>query len=144
MKRIFPLAAVATVAGLAACSNAAAPAAAPASGPSVRVPVSCSQQYTTWNQGEGKGLIAALGTISTAETAGDAKVVTAALKTTKPALTWAAHHPVPACADPRGYWDVLLQHISAAAGSGSALSKHAALKGVPEIYQQLTGELKAL
>jgi hypothetical protein len=145
LKRIIPVAAVAAVAGLAACTHAAAPAAAPASQPSVRVPVSCSQQYSTWNHGQGKGLIAALGAVSSAETAGDTGVLTATLKKTRPALSRAARYPVPACADPRGYWDVLLQHVSAAASpTGSASSVRAAMKGVPEIEHHLTAELKAV
>ena len=59
MKRIIAVVAVAAAAGLTACAHAAAPAAAPASHQSVRVPVSCSQQYDTWKHGQGKGLIAA-------------------------------------------------------------------------------------
>ena len=145
MKRIIAVVAVAAAAGLTACSHAAAPAAAPASHPSVRVPVSCSQQYDTWNHGQGKGLIAALDAVSSAATAGDTKVLTATLKKARPAVSRAARHPVPACADPRGYWDVLLQHVTAAAAStGSASSMRAAMKGVPQIEHQLTAELKAL
>ena len=145
MKRIIAVVAVAAAAGLTACTHAAAPAAAPASHPSVRVPVSCSQQYDTWNHGQGKGLIVALDAISSAETAGNTRVLTATLKKTRPAVSRAARHPVPACADPRGYWDVLLQHVSAAAAStGSASSMRAAMKGVPQIEHQLTAELKAL
>jgi hypothetical protein len=109
------------------------------------VPVSSRQQYNTWNHGQGKGLIAALDSDSSAETAGDTRVLTATLKNTRPAISRAARHPVPACADPRGYWDVLLRHVTAAAAStGSASSMRAAMKGVPEIEYQLTAELKAL
>ena len=145
MKRIIPVAAVAAAAGLTACSHTAAPAAAPASHRSVRVPVSCSQQYSTWNHGQGKGLIAALDAVSSAETAGDTRALTVTLKKTRPAVSRAARHPVPACADPRGYWDVLLMHVTAAAANtGSASSVRAAMKGVPNIEHQLTAELKAL
>ena len=148
MKRIIALVAVAAAAGLTACSHAAAPAAAPASHPGVlgtRVPVGCSQQYSGWDREQGKGLITALGAISSAETAGDIQVLTATLKQARPAISWGARHPVPACADPRDYWDVLLQHVSAAAAStGSAASMQAALKGVPQIEHELTAELTAL
>jgi hypothetical protein len=145
LKRIIAVVAVAAAAGLTACTHAAAPAAVPASQPSVRVPVSCSQQYNTWNRGQGKGLIAAFDAVSSAGTAGDTKVLTATLKKTRPAVSQAARHPVPACADPRGYWDVLLRHVAAAAAStGSASSMRAAMKGVPQIEHQLTAELKAL
>ena len=144
MKRIIAVVAVAAAAGLTACTNTAAPAAAPAS-PSVRVPVSCSQQYDTWNHGQGKGLIAALDAVSSAATVGDTRVLTATLKNTRPAVSWASRHPVPACADPAGYWNALLMHVTAAAANtGSASSVRAAMKGVPQIEHQLTTELKAL
>ena len=144
MKRIIAVVAVAAAAGLTACTHAAAPVAAPAGQQSVRVPVSCSQQYSTWTHGQGKGLIATLDALSSAARAGDTQVLTAKLKTTKSAISLAARHPVPACADPRGYWDVLLRHVSAAANTSSASSMQAAMKGVPEIDRQLTVELKAL
>jgi hypothetical protein len=144
MKRIIAVVAVAAAAGLTACSHAA-PAAAPASHPSVRVPVSCSQQYDTWNRGTGEGLIAALGSLSSAETAGNTQVLAATLTRTRPAITRAASHPVPACADPAGYWNVLLMHVTAAAASTrSASTMLAAMHDVPKIDHQLTTELKAL
>ena len=109
------------------------------------MPVSCHQQYQTWSHGQGQGSIAALHAVSTAVTAGDAKVLAVTLKTNKPAISRAARHPVPACADPRGYWDVLLMHVTAAAAkAGSASTVHAALQGVPKIEHELTAELKTL
>jgi hypothetical protein len=142
LKHIIAVVAVAVAAGLTACSHAAVPAAAPAG---VRVPVNCSQQYKTWTHGPGKGLIAALDAISSAETVGDTRVLTATLKNTRPAVSWASRHPVPACADPAGYWNALLMHVTAAAANtGSASSVRAAMKGVPQIEHQLTTELKAL
>jgi hypothetical protein len=141
LKRIILAAAGVAVAGLTACGgNAAAPSSHKGV---VRVPVSCSQRYNTWNHGQGKGLIAALDAVSSAEAAGDTQVLAATLKRTKPAVSWAARHPVPACADPMGYWDVLLMHVTAAAANtGSASSMRAAMKGVPKIEDQLTSELK--
>jgi hypothetical protein len=145
LKRIIAVVAVAAAAGLTACAHAAAPAAAPSGHPTVRVPVSCSQQYDTWKHGQGKGLIAALDAVSSAATAGDTQVLTATLKKTRPAISQAARHPVPACADPAGYWEVLLRHVAAAAASThSASSMQAAMKGVPQIQHQLTAELKTL
>jgi hypothetical protein len=137
----------AAAAGLAACSTTAAPAAwagsSPASHASARAPVSCSQQYTTWMHQHGKDLIAALGAVSSAETAGDARVLTITLKRARPAVALATRHPVPACADPRGYWDVLLMHVSAAAAARHSPSTvRAAIKDVPKIERQLTAELK--
>ena len=151
MKRIILAAVGAAVAGLTACSNTVAPAApatpaaASASHGSVRVPVSCSQQYNTWEQGQGKGLVAALDAVASAATAGDVQVLMATLNETRPAIARATHHPVPACADPRGYWDVLLMHVTAAAATKSSPSSvQAAMKGVPELEHQLTAELKQL
>ena len=145
MKRIALAAAGAAVVGLTACSHTAAPAAAPASHGTVPAvaPVSCSQQYHTWNHGQGKGLMAALNAVSSADTAGDTHVLTAALRKARPAVARAARHPVPACADPRGYWSVLLMHVSAAAAStGSAASVRAAMTNVPKIERNLIAELK--
>jgi hypothetical protein len=145
VKRII-LAAIgaAAAAGLAACSNAAVPGAAPAGHKSsVPVPVSCSEQYHTWAHGQGKGLVTTVEAVSSAATAGDPQVLSVALKKARPAVALAARHPMPACADPRGYWNVLLLHVNAAAAKGSsASSKQAAMKGVPKIQHQLTTELK--
>jgi len=145
MKWLALAAAGAAVVGLTACSHTAAPAAAPASHATVPAvaPVSCSQQYHTWNHGQGKGLMAALNAVSSADTAGDTHALTAALRKARPAVARAARHPVPACADPRGYWSVLLMHVSAAAAStGSAASVRAAMRNVPKIERNLIAELK--
>jgi hypothetical protein len=146
LKRIIPaVVAVVAAAGLTACSHAAAPAAAPGTHASLRAPVSCTQQYNTWNHGPGKGVIPALDAVSSAARAGDTQVLTAELKQNKSTLSRAARYPVPACADPRGFWDVLLMHMTeAAASTGSASSVRAAMRGVPEIESELTAELKAL
>lgn len=147
MKRIALAAAGAAVVGLAACSHAAAPTAtaAPAShGTATPVtPVSCRQQYDTWQHGDGKGLMAALDAVSTAGTAGDTQVLTVALKNARTAVARAARHPMPSCADPMGYWDVLLMHVNAATARGStASSVRASMTGVPKIEHELTVELK--
>jgi hypothetical protein len=106
------------------------------------VPVSCSQKFQAWDRGAGSGLIATFHTVSVAATAGDLKVLKVTLKKAKPAVARAASHPVPACADPRGYWSVLLMHMSAAvASTGSVSSMRAAVKDVPKIEQALTAEL---
>ena len=98
------------------------------------MPVSCAQQYQTWAHGRGTGLVATLHAVSVASTAGDPKVLTVTLKKAKPAVARAARYPVPACADPRGYWSVLLMHVNAAvASTSSASSARAAMKGVPAI-----------
>jgi hypothetical protein len=151
MKRLALAVAGAALAGLAACSHSAAPTAASARHKTVTpaAPVSCGKQYSTWKHGHGKGVMAALSAVSSAEAAGDAEMLTAALKKAKPAIARAARHPIPACADPRGYWDVLLMHVNAAiastastGGSGSASSLRAAMKDVPKIEHKLATEVK--
>jgi hypothetical protein len=70
-------------------------------------------------------------------------VLTAVLKKTEPAVTRAARYPMPACADPQGYWEVLLMHVNAAAAStGSASTLRAAMMGVPTITREFLAELK--
>ena len=145
MKCLALAAAGAAVIGLAACSQSPASTAAPASPGSgtSAAPVNCQQQYSAWVHGQGKGLIEALSAVSSAATAGNAHVLTVALKNAKPAVARAAHHPMPTCADPKGYWSVLLMHVNAAtAGKGSAKSARAAMQGVPQIEHKLTAELK--
>lgn len=146
MKRLALTAVGAAVVGLAACSNNTASTAASASHGAVpaAAPVSCSQQYQTWNDGPGKGLITTLNAVSVASTASDPQVLTAALRQASSSVARATRSPVPACADPRGYWTVLLMHINAAVGSKGSAAMRAALKGVPEIERELTTEVKAL
>jgi hypothetical protein len=141
LNRVVLAAASVAAAGLTACSHTAAPTAT--SHGAARAPVSCGQQYNTWNNGQGKGLIAALDAVTSAATAGDTGMLRVTLKKTRPTVSKAARHPVPACADPRGYWDVLLMHVTAAAATkASAQSMRAAMKDVPKIERQLTAELK--
>jgi hypothetical protein len=142
LKRIVFTAVGVAVLGLTACSGGGAPAAAPGNAP---VPVSCAQQYQTWEHGRGTGLVATFHAVSVASTAGNPKVLTATLKKARPAVAQAARYPVPACADPRGYWSALLMHVNGAVGStGSVSSARAALKGVPAIDKELTAELHAI
>jgi hypothetical protein len=106
------------------------------------VPVSCGQRYHAWVSGAGKSLLATFHAVSVAAAAGDSQALTVALDKAKPAVTGATLHPVPACADPRGYWGVLLMHVNAAvSGHPSAPSVRAALKDVPAIEHALTAEL---
>jgi hypothetical protein len=145
LKRIFLIAVSAAAAGLTACSGGAqAPTAAPATHKTVvRVPANCSEQYTAWAHGHGKGLVATVTAVSSAATAGNPHALRAALKKARPAVAQAARHPMPGCADPRGYWYVLLLHVNAAATKGSSASSiRAALTDVPHIQHQLTTELK--
>lgn len=145
VKYLALAAAGAAMAGLAACSHTAAPTAAPPSHRAVAPPVSCRQQYATWEHGTGKGLIAALDAVSSAGTASGTHALAAALKNAESAVARGARHPLPACADPRGYWNVLLMHVNAAAASkASPSSQRAAMKDVPKIEQKLIAELNGI
>jgi len=159
VKRIALAAAGAVVAGMAACSHPAAPtsvsgnhgtSSAQSGGGSATgsggssVPVSCGQRYHAWVSGAGKSLLATFHTVSVAAMTGDSQALTVALEKAKPAVTGATLHPVPACADPRGYWGVLLMHVNAAvSGHPSTPSVQAALKDVPAIEHALTAELNS-
>ena len=143
LKRIALAVAGAAVAGLTACSHPAAPPAASASHKNAVVPVNCGQQYHTWQHGQGKGLIAALDAVSSAETDGGKQVLTTALTKARPAIARAARHPIPACADPMGYWNVLLMHVNAGTAiTASGSGMRAAMKDVPKIQRRLAAELK--
>jgi hypothetical protein len=135
---------------LAACSSPAHPAAAPvhrAIDTHPAVLVNCPKEYKAWKQGPAKKLVGALDAVDSASTAGDTPALEAALKQAGPAVGRAARYPMPACADPKGYWTVLLMHVSAAEisrapGSGSA-TVAPALKGVSKIERELSSELKS-
>ena len=147
MKRIALGAVIAVAAGLTACSNSAAPTTAPASHSTVTpvVQASCGQQYHEWGQGKGKGVMAALDTVSAVSTAKDPQALKAELQKVKPTVDKAARNPLPGCADPRGYWTVLMMHVTAAVSSGgSTASARAAMKGVPAIERELVTEVNAV
>jgi hypothetical protein len=151
MKLIALAAAAAGVlATLTACSQNAATSATPASGATgmhsagthSAALVNCPQQYDAWEHGPARKLVAALNAVGSASTAEDMT----ALKKARPAVASAARNPIPACADPKGYWTVLLMHVNAAAGTVNSASGGAsitlALKGVPKLEQELSAELK--
>ncbi len=157
MKRLALAAVGAAVAGMTACSHVV-PSAAPTSRPAVTTspavtsspaathsvaPADCKRLYDTWKQGAGKELVAELNAISSAETAGNVHVLVTALKRAEPVLTRASRYPLPACADPKAYWTVLLMHVTAAAASiRSAASVQAVMKSVPQLTRELNAELK--
>ena len=145
MKRQAFAAAGAAVIGLTACTHARGTgrgARKPSHAGSAMVPVSCSQQYRTWVHGEGKSLMDAFDAVTSATTAGQAHVLTGALKQARPAVAKATRHPIPACADPRGYWSALLMHVNAAVAGTARSNVRAALQDVPKIHHQLVAELK--
>jgi hypothetical protein len=89
--------------------------------------------------------MAALNAVTSAATASNAQALTAALHQATPAVAKAARHPIPACADPRGYWSALLMHVNAAVSSkASASNVRAAMQDVPTIHNKLVEEVKQI
>jgi hypothetical protein len=153
MKRIaLAISGAVAVAGLAACSHttASSTSASSTSSPSPQPVVhstsaaDCIQQYNTWKEGNGKGVVAALNAVSSAEKDGNTQVLSTALREAKPAIAKAARYPIPACADPKGYLEALLMHVNAAASANSVSTLQAAMKGVPEVERDLTAELNRI
>ena len=139
----------AAVVALAACSSATTPSAAPVDRKTVTqapVLVNCPKEYETWKQGPAGKLTSTLKAVDAANTSGDTSTLATMLRQAGPAVDKAARHPIPACADPKGYWTALMMHVNAAvasAGSASgAASTTLALKGVPELERELNAELK--
>ena len=108
--------------------------------------VNCPKEYEAWTRGPARDLLSALNAVDSANAAGDTSALVVALKQTSPAVGEAAHSPMPACADPKGYWTALLMHVNAAASTGASGARPAsvtvAMKGVPKIERELRTELK--
>jgi hypothetical protein len=144
MKSLGLAAVIAAVIGLTACTDSSGPDAQSAGHGSRApiVPVSCREQYRSWTHGDGKGLMGTLDSVTSAVRTGNAHALTGALEQARPAVARAARHPIPACADPRGYWSALFMHVNAAVAGKRSASVRAALQGVPEIHKQLIAEVK--
>jgi hypothetical protein len=161
------IAAAAATAGLIAvavgCSSSpaspaatATAAAAASTSPAAReaATLTCKQQYTAWKYGParpvGKKLTKALNAIQAAGDAEDIPELNSALKKAGRDADALRRYPMPACADPHGYWDKSLARIKAAgdnaasgSGLGGLLMAEAPLKDVPGIEAKLEAELKA-
>jgi hypothetical protein len=116
-------------------------------------PLTCKQQYDAWKTGparaQGKQIVADLSKITAAASAEDITALTSALKTAGDDATTLEQYPMPACADPGGYWVQMLARIKASgdnAASASGLSAlilaEVPLKEVPGLEAKLTAELK--
>jgi hypothetical protein len=144
--RIAVAACVIALPALAGCSALNGSSAA-ASRPT---PLTCAQQYQAWRTGPanapGKKLEADAAALTKA--ADDIPVMTSDLKAVGTDATALGAYPMPACADPAGYWQQYLSAMKAAgdnAGSASGLSAlilaEVPLKQVPAIQSRLTAEL---
>jgi hypothetical protein len=161
-RRLVVAAAMAGLIAAAGCSNSSASSAAlsatasPASvSPTARQPaaLTCKKQYAAWKYGParpiGKKLTKALNSIQAAGDDEDIPELTSALKKSGQAAAALRNYPMPACADPHGYWDKSLARIKAAgdnaadgSGLGGLLTAEAPLKDVPGLQAKLEAELK--
>ena len=116
-------------------------------------PLTCKQRYDAWKTGpahaQGKQFDADLSKVSAAGSAEDITALASALKTAGADATALEQYPMPACADPDGYWAQMLTRIKAAgdnagsaSGLGGILLAEAPLKQVPGLEQKLSAELK--
>jgi hypothetical protein len=116
------------------------------------VPQTCAQQYAAWKSGVGAGEASAIEADSNALTAAgkasDVKKMDEALATLGTDAATDKSHPMPACADPAGYWPQILSALQAAGdnasvtpGLGGLLTAEAPLKPVTGLESKLHDEL---
>ena len=116
-------------------------------------PLTCEQQYHAWKTGPanapGKQLSADLSKASSTGSAKDIPALTSALKASGADATTLKQYPMPACADPGGYYEQMLARIKAAADNAGSASRpgglllaEAPLHQVPGLEQKLSAELK--
>ena len=114
-------------------------------------PVSCRQQYETWQhspaQAQVSKLAPTLRTIQAAGKSGDVPGMARATKNLMPAAVALADYPVPHCADPAGLYLEYINRIYAAGdnarsarGLSELLKAAAPLKGLKTIESQLTAK----
>ena len=157
MRRSVIVASAALAAGLTlmACGSGGGSAAPAESGGGVAASASpsCMQQYRVWSSGPahaaGENLTAALNILQAASSASDIGATSAALKRAAMAARTLAQSPIPACADPRGYWRAVLVGIQDAAdNAGTSQGQEAltaagvALKRMPVLERKLAAELR--
>ena len=155
MRRSVIVASAALAAGLTlmACGSGGGSAAPAGSGEGVAASTSCLQQYRVWSSGPahaaGENLTAALNILQAASSASDIGATSAALKRAGVAARTLAQSPIPACADPRGYWRAVLVGIQDAAdnagtsqGQGALTAAGVALKRMPVLERKLAAKLR--
>lgn len=140
-----------TVTGfLAACGGHAAWPGRPTVPPAR--PVSCRQQYETWQHGPAPAQVSRLAptlrTVQVAGDSGDVSGMAAAMRKLMPAAVVLAGDPVPRCADPGGLYAEYVTRIYAAGddarsakGLSGLLKAAAPLKGLKTIESRLAAEV---
>jgi hypothetical protein len=113
----------------------------------------CKQQYAVWKTGPAKAgadkIVADLGKLQSAANAEDIPETDADLKAAGDDANALKAYPMPACADPAGYWPQVLTDIKAggdnvgsASGLGGMILAMAPLKMVQQLETKLGAELK--
>jgi hypothetical protein len=115
-------------------------------------PQTCAQQYQAWKNGPanapGKRLEADEAALRQAGNSDDIPAMTSGLSAVAADATALQAYPVPACADPAGYWAQYLADIRAAgdnaatsSGLAALILAEAPLKNLPAIQAKLSAEL---
>lgn len=115
-------------------------------------PLTCKQQYANWKNGAAhapaKNLVNTLKAIQSTGANEDIPADLASIKKLVPAATALQAYPMPACADPKGYWPKILTELKAAgdnagtaSGLGGLLVAEEPLKKVPPLETKLNAEL---
>jgi len=116
-------------------------------------PLSCKQQYASWKNGAvhgaGEKLVRDTAAVRAAGASDDIKTAVSALKALGPDAAALQAYPMPACADPKGYWAAFLADMKAAgdnadsaSGLGGLLLAEAPLKKANALSVKLSAELK--
>ncbi len=135
---------------LTACGHPAAPVIG-----RTATPPTCRQQYETWKHGQAANAAKdnferRLAAVKAAALAQDVPLMVAAFRKLGPAVAAMARSPIPRCADPAGYWALILTRIRAAADNAAAGTGQGSpflfaikpLRGLPAIEAKLGAELK--
>jgi hypothetical protein len=145
----------ATALALAACASTPSnpPSSAGMATPSARTAMqTCKQQYDAWKTGPARtradSIEADLNKVQSAANAEDVPRLNSALKAAGRDAAALDAYPMPACADPKGYWAQILGYVQAAgdnAGTSSGLSglilAMAPLQKIQGVQAKLTAEL---
>ncbi len=156
MRALAGLAVAGTVALLAGCGTTATPAAGgtrSAAATHTSAPPSCHQQYKAWQNGPartlGKQIVPALKKVQAEASTEDIPLLNKALKDSGNIARQLKAYPMPACADPAGYWTQMLGYLQAAGDNASTssglaglLTAMAPLQKVQGVENKLGAELK--
>jgi hypothetical protein len=118
----------------------------------VAKPLTCKQQYAAWKTGPAHALgvkaQADAKALSAAGNSEDIKTMLSGLKALGSDATALQAYPLPACADPKGYWNQYLADLKAsgdnadsASGLGGLLLAEAPLKNVKTLQSKMDAEL---